>query len=57
MIVPETAATKLLLNGARVVGIRTGDKGRGRNGDELPNFEPRSDIVARATILAEGTGP
>jgi electron-transferring-flavoprotein dehydrogenase len=55
MIVPETAATKLLLNGARVVGIRTGDKGRGRDGDELPNFEPGSDIVARATILAEGT--
>jgi electron-transferring-flavoprotein dehydrogenase len=55
MIVPETAATKLLLNGARVVGIRTGDKGRGRDGDELANFEPGSDIVARATILAEGT--
>jgi electron-transferring-flavoprotein dehydrogenase len=55
MIVPETAATKLLLNGARVVGIRTGDKGRRRDGEELPNFEPGSDIVARATILAEGT--
>jgi electron-transferring-flavoprotein dehydrogenase len=55
MIVPETAATKLLLNGARVVGIRTGDKGRGRGGEELPNFESGSDIVARATILAEGT--
>ncbi len=55
MIVPETAATKLLLNGGRVVGIRTGDKGRGRDGDELPNFEAGSDIVARATILAEGT--
>jgi electron-transferring-flavoprotein dehydrogenase len=55
MIVPETAATKLLVEGARVVGIRTGDKGRGRGGAELPNFEPGSDIVARATILAEGT--
>jgi electron-transferring-flavoprotein dehydrogenase len=55
MIVPETAAAKLLVNGARVVGIRTGDKGRGRGGEELPNFEPGSDILARATILAEGT--
>ena len=55
MIVPETAATKLLVEGARVVGIRTGDKGRGRDGEELPNFEPGSDMVARATILAEGT--
>ena len=55
MIVPETAATTLLVEGARVIGIRTGDKGRGRGGEELPNFEPGSDIVARATILAEGT--
>jgi electron-transferring-flavoprotein dehydrogenase len=54
-IVPETAAAKLLVDGGRVVGIRTGDKGRGRGGEELPNFEPGSDIVARATILAEGT--
>jgi electron-transferring-flavoprotein dehydrogenase len=54
-IVPETAARKLLLAGERVVGVRTGDKGRGRNGEELPNFEPGSDITARATILAEGT--
>jgi electron-transferring-flavoprotein dehydrogenase len=35
--------------------VRTGDRGRGKNGEELPNFEPGSDIVARATILAEGT--
>jgi electron-transferring-flavoprotein dehydrogenase len=54
-IVPETAAAKLLVDGARVVGVRTGDKGRGREAEELPNFESGSDIVARATILAEGT--
>ena len=54
-IVPETAATKLLVQGGRVVGIRTGDKGRGRSGEELANFEPGSDLVARVTILAEGT--
>jgi electron-transferring-flavoprotein dehydrogenase len=54
-IVPETSARKLLVAGARVVGIRTGDRGRGRNGEELPNFEPGSDITARVTILAEGT--
>ncbi len=55
MVIPETAATKLLVHGARVVGVRTGDKGRGRNGEELPNFEPGSDVTARVTILAEGT--
>jgi electron-transferring-flavoprotein dehydrogenase len=54
-IVPETAARKLLVAGGRVVGIRTGDRGRGRGGEELPNFEPGSDMKARVTILAEGT--
>src|SRR5947209_16557539 len=55
MILPETAATKLLVDHGRVRGIRTGDKGRGRDGQELPNFEPGSDVVARITVLAEGT--
>lgn len=54
-IVPETAARKLLVSGGRVVGIRTGDRGRGRDGEELANFEAGSDIKARVTILAEGT--
>ncbi|MDQ4081705.1 MAG: electron transfer flavoprotein-ubiquinone oxidoreductase [Actinomycetota bacterium] len=55
MVIPETAGTKLLVSGGRVVGVRTGEKGRGRNGEELPNFEPGSDVTARVTILAEGT--
>jgi electron-transferring-flavoprotein dehydrogenase len=55
MILSETAATKLLVQDGRVVGVRTGDKGRGRNGEELPNFEPGADVVARVTVLAEGT--
>jgi electron-transferring-flavoprotein dehydrogenase len=54
-IVPETTARTLLVAGGRVVGIRTGDRGRGREGEELPNFEPGSDMKARVTILAEGT--
>jgi electron-transferring-flavoprotein dehydrogenase len=54
-IVPETSARKLLVSGGRVVGIRTGDRGRGRDGEELANFVPGSDITARVTILAEGT--
>ena len=55
MILPETAAVKLLVSDGRVVGVRTGDKGRGRNGEELGNFEPGSDLTARVTVLAEGT--
>jgi electron-transferring-flavoprotein dehydrogenase len=54
-ILPETAAGRLLVDGGRVVGVRTGDRGRGRAGEELANFEPGSDIAARVTILAEGT--
>ena len=55
MILPETAATKLLVDHGRVRGIRTGDKGRGRDGEKLANFEPGSDVLARITVLAEGT--
>jgi electron-transferring-flavoprotein dehydrogenase len=36
------------------VGVRSGDKGRGKEGEELRNFEPGSDITAKATVLAEG---
>ena len=54
-ILPETSAEHLLVDGGRVVGVRTGDRGRGRSGEELGNFEPGSDIAARVTILAEGT--
>ena len=38
-----------------MVGVRSGDKGRGRDGQELSNFEPGSDLIAKATVLAEGT--
>ncbi len=55
MILPETSGRKLLVSHGRVVGVRTGDKGRGRDGEQLPNFEAGSDVVARVTVLAEGT--
>ena len=54
-ILPETAAEKLLVADGRVRGVRTGDKGRGRDGKPLPNFEPGSDLTARVTVLGEGT--
>src|SRR3954451_13101015 len=64
-ILTETTASKLLVDersddepsgrGRWVVrGIRTGDKGRDKEGGEKSNFEPGSDVVARATVLAEG---
>ena len=54
-ILPETAGYKLLVEDGVVRGVRTGDKGRGRDGEPLPNFEPGSDLIGRATVLAEGT--
>ena len=54
-ILPETAAEKLLVTGARTVGVRTGDKGRGKDGEPLGNYEPGSDVTAKVTVLAEGT--
>jgi electron-transferring-flavoprotein dehydrogenase len=54
-ILPETAGQALLVADGRVVGIRTGDKGRGESGEQLPNFDPGSDMVAQVTVLSEGT--
>jgi electron-transferring-flavoprotein dehydrogenase len=54
-ILNETAADKLLVEDRIVRGVRSGDKGRGKDGEELSNFEPGSDLVAKATVLAEGT--
>ena len=54
-ILTETAATKLLVEDRIVKGVRSGDRGRGKDGQELPNFEPGSDVIAKATVLSEGT--
>ena len=51
----DGGAGTLLVSDGRVVGVRTGDKGRGPDGEELGNFEPGTDIVAQVTVLAEGT--
>src|SRR5436190_15588429 len=53
-ILTETAATQLLVADGRVQGVRSGDKGRGKDGEPLGNFEPGTDITAKVTVLAEG---
>jgi len=55
MILPETAATQLLVDGGGVKGVRTGDRGRTRDGEPGPSFEPGSELHAQVTVLAEGT--
>jgi len=53
-VLTETSATQLLVTDGRVQGVRTGDKGRGKDGEPLGNFEPGTDVTAQATVLAEG---
>src|SRR5277367_3774810 len=53
-VLTETSATHLIVEDGRVVGVRSGDKGRGKDGEPLGNFEPGTDIKAQATVLAEG---
>jgi electron-transferring-flavoprotein dehydrogenase len=53
-VLTETAATQLVVEDGEVVGVRSGDKGRGKDGEQLSNFEPGTDIKAEVTVLAEG---
>jgi electron-transferring-flavoprotein dehydrogenase len=53
-LLTETSATQLIVADGAVKGVRSGDKGRGKDGEPLGNFEPGTDITARATVLAEG---
>jgi electron-transferring-flavoprotein dehydrogenase len=53
-VLTETSATQLIVEDGCVVGLRSGDKGRGKEGEPLSNFEPGTDIKAHATVLAEG---
>jgi electron-transferring-flavoprotein dehydrogenase len=45
---------EVLFDGARVVGVRTGDRGVGKHGEHKPNYEPGVDIRAKMTIFCDG---
>ncbi|EQD74184.1 electron-transferring-flavoprotein dehydrogenase, partial [mine drainage metagenome] len=53
-ILTETAGQQLLITDGAVRGVHSGDKGRGKDGEPSGNFEPGVDIVAKATVLADG---
>jgi electron-transferring-flavoprotein dehydrogenase len=53
-LLTETAATQVIVEDGAVKGVRSGDKGRDKEGEPLGNFEPGTDIAAQATVLAEG---
>lgn len=54
-MLPETDCQKLIVEQGRVLGVVTGDKGRGKDGEELPQFEPGAEVHAQVTVIAEGT--
>ncbi len=45
---------EVLFDGDRVIGVRTGDRGIGRDGQPRSNFEPGVDIHAKVTIFCDG---
>jgi electron-transferring-flavoprotein dehydrogenase len=53
-ILTETSASQLIVADGQVLGVRSGDKGRGKDGEPLGNFEPGTDMKAKVTVLAEG---
>ena len=48
------AGEQLLVDGERVVGVQTEDKGIDKQGQQKANFEPGYDLKAKITVLAEG---
>jgi len=48
------AGEELLLEGERVIGVRTDDKGVDKNNQKKSNFEPGYDLKAKCVVLAEG---
>lgn len=60
-VFPEFPAAELIFETAgddgelRVVGVRTGDKGIGKDGARQSNYEPGMEVRAPVTILAEGS--
>ena len=53
-IYPGFAATELLEEDGRIVGIATGDMGIGKDGEPTANFARGMELRARYTMFAEG---
>lgn len=53
-IFPGFAATEIMYENERVVGIITGDKGLDRKGEPKPQFQPGIALKAKQVLFAEG---
>lgn len=55
-IFPEFPGAEMLYDeNDRVIGVRTGDKGIDKEGNQKGNFEPGVDLLAKITVLGEGS--
>jgi len=55
-IFPEFPGAEMLYDeNERVIGVRTGDKGVDKDGKPKANFEPGVDLLAKVTVLGEGS--
>lgn len=54
-IFPGFAAVEALYEGDKIVGVRTGDKGRDKDGKPKANFEPGLILKSKLVVFAEGT--
>lgn len=54
-IFPGFSAVEALYEGNRIVGVRTGDKGRAKDGTPKANFEAGLILKSKLVIFAEGT--
>jgi electron-transferring-flavoprotein dehydrogenase len=54
-IFPGFAATEVLYEGDRVIGVRTGDKGIDADGSKKSNFEPGIDLHAKVSVFGDGS--
>ncbi|MEQ1502483.1 MAG: electron transfer flavoprotein-ubiquinone oxidoreductase [Myxococcota bacterium] len=53
-VLPGFSGYDLLWDGDRCTGVRTGDKGIGKDGQPKDNFEPGMNLTAKVTVLGEG---
>ena len=55
-IFPEFPASEILYDeNDAVIGVRTGDKGIGKDGEKKANYEAGVDLLAKVTVLGEGS--
>lgn len=50
----DFTAVSLLEKDGQIIGVRLGDKGVDKKGNQKPSFEPGMDIMAKAVVLGEG---